>query len=166
VKGVLGLASVGGRVGENVDHLVELHDRPGPAMGDQQGFCIRVGTRSVDEVNTKTLDLGDVLGKTVVVGLPRSPVVPVQPVVGEFPGVGERDALVPVERLAVARRFGIGPTGAGEPFAQIGQICIRCVYLEFINLGHGCSVVGSVEGGWGLVGERGHGVPMAFYPAR
>jgi hypothetical protein len=36
VKGVLGIAAVSRRVRERTDHLLELHDRAGPAVGQQQ----------------------------------------------------------------------------------------------------------------------------------
>ena len=101
------------------DHLVELDHGARPAMGDDKRYGFGVRTRPVDEVNAEPIDLGDVLRKTVEVRLARPPVVPALPVVGEFAGIGQGYALVPVELFAWRSGFGIRPTGAGETFRQI-----------------------------------------------
>jgi hypothetical protein len=57
VERVLGIAAVGDRVGQRPDHLLELDDRAGPAVGDEQRRRRRDGRLHVDEMDVETVDL-------------------------------------------------------------------------------------------------------------
>jgi hypothetical protein len=61
VEGVLGAAAVGRRVGERLDHLQELDDRAGPAVGHEQRDGVVVGRADVRELDVQPVDLGDEL---------------------------------------------------------------------------------------------------------
>ena len=83
-------------LGERLDHLAELDNRPGPAVGDHQRQRIGVGAALMNEVNVQSVDLGDELIEPVQRSLSTSPVVAVRPVICQFTGVSQRDALIPV----------------------------------------------------------------------
>lgn len=61
----------------------------------------------MDEVDVQSVDFGDELVETVERGLTRPPVVIVGPVVGQLPGVLQRNALA-----SVVHAFGLWPSGA------------------------------------------------------
>ncbi|GAB3834321.1 hypothetical protein GCM10027610_029750 [Dactylosporangium cerinum] len=76
---------------QRLDHVLELQERAGPAVGEDQ--CERVGLRGadVDEVDVLAVDLGGVVRQLVEPGLVRAPVVAGAPVSGQFlePGEGK-----------------------------------------------------------------------------
>ncbi len=107
MEGVLGATAVSRRIGQRLDHLVKLHDRARPAVGDHQREGVVVRRPLMDEMNVQPVDLGDELVKAVERGLARPPVVVVGPVAGQVAGVPQRNALAPV-----VHAFGFWPTGA------------------------------------------------------
>jgi hypothetical protein len=114
VESILGASTVGSRIGQRLDHLMELHDRTWPAVGDDQREGTRMRRSLVDEMDIQSVDLGGELVEAVERGLPRPPVVFVGPVAGQFAGVLQGNALAPV-----VHAFGLWPTGARQPRSQI-----------------------------------------------
>src|SRR5690606_34093897 len=96
-------------LGQRADHLGELHHRTRPAVGDEDRERIGRAAPLVDEMNVQTADFGDVVVELVECRLAGAPVVVVGPVLGQFTGVGQRNALTPV-----VDALGLRPTGAGQ----------------------------------------------------
>src|SRR5205085_2995731 len=71
----------------------------------------------VDAVVPAAVEGGAELRERVELGLAAAPVVAAAPVLAQVARVVERDALGPA-----ADRRGLGPAGAGEPVAQVGQV--------------------------------------------
>ena len=82
MEGVFGAS--GRRIGQRLNHLVELHDRTRPAMRDHQREGVLVRRALVDEMNVQSVDFGDELVEAIERGLTRPPVVFVGPVVGQL----------------------------------------------------------------------------------
>ena len=96
-------------LGQRFDDLGELHNRPRPAVGDDQRQRIGVRAALVDEMDIKPVDLGDELIEAVQAGLASPPVIPVGPVAGEFPDVVQRNSLRPV-----LDAFALRPAGPAQ----------------------------------------------------
>jgi hypothetical protein len=58
VEGVGRVAAVGPRIGERVDDVQELHDRAGPAVGQEQRQGVGFGGADVQEVEVGPVDGG------------------------------------------------------------------------------------------------------------
>jgi hypothetical protein len=84
VEGVARVAAVGPGVGEGADQLQELHDRPRPAVEQQQRGGVRFGGADMEEVHGGPVDGGPELGMLVELGLVLAPVVAPPPVVGQL----------------------------------------------------------------------------------
>ena len=133
MEGVGGVAAVGGGVRQRLDDLVELHNRSGPAVGDQQRPSLGRRAWVVNEVDAQALDGGLELGKAVHQRLTGRPVVVLRPVTAKLLSVGQRDALAPV-----VGRFGFRPSGGGQAALQVLQVCGRHVDGEGFDCAHGC----------------------------
>jgi hypothetical protein len=102
------------RGGQRFDHLVELDDRPRPAVRDQQRKGVVGGRPLVDEMDVEPVDFGGELVKPVQRGFACAPVVFACPVVGQLAGVTQRDALRPV-----VDALGLRPSRAAQPVLQV-----------------------------------------------
>ena len=112
VEGVRGVAAVRGRVGERLDHLVELDDRARPAVGDQQRQRVGWGERTWMKCSpaSSSPSTGVVnWSKRLSCGLAGPPVVAVGPVLADVLDVGQRRALRPV-----VDQFALGPAGVAQ----------------------------------------------------
>jgi hypothetical protein len=132
VEGVGGVAAVGARVGERADDLQELHDRAGPAVGEDQGQRVRLRRADVHEVDGVPGELGGELREGVEPGLLLAPVVGGGPVGGQVAQVADGDAVAPAD----AGRL-VGPAGARQPVAQVVQVGRGNVELEGPDRGVG-----------------------------
>ncbi len=135
VEGVGRVAAVGPGVGERADHLGELGEGAGPAVGQDQRQGVRLGRPDVQEVHVRAVDLGGELRELVQPGLVRPPVVTVAPVRGQ--ALDDLDGH-PV-RPGLARGVG-GPAGAREALAQVVQVTLGDLDAEGADLlvrGHG-----------------------------
>ncbi|ABG96519.1 hypothetical protein RHA1_ro04734 [Rhodococcus jostii RHA1] len=83
-------------VGERADHVEELDERTRPAMGEDEGQCVRFGGAHVEEVDVLPVDLGHELRDGVERFLLRPQVELVAPVRDEFDQVGRGHAGRPV----------------------------------------------------------------------
>ena len=86
----------------------------------------------MDEMDVETVDFGGVVVEAVQRFFACAPVVVVGPVVGQFAGVGQRDALGPV-----VDAFGVGPAGAGQPGPQVVEIGVGYRDAKRSDLAHG-----------------------------
>ena len=85
VEGVFGASRR--RIGQRLNHLVELHNRARPAMGDHEREGVFVRGPLVDEMNVQPVDFGGELVKPIERGLTRAPVVVVGPIGGQLAGI-------------------------------------------------------------------------------
>ena len=116
VERVGGVATVLGRIGERLDHLVELDDRARPAVRDDQWFGLSVGRALMDEVDVEPVDGRDVLVESVQPGLAGPPVVAVAPVPAHVSDPIQRGALVPV-----VDRLPLRPAGFRQPSSEVAE---------------------------------------------
>src|SRR6185369_16397745 len=79
----------------------------------------------MDEVNIEPVDAGDEVGIGVDPRFDLSPVVLVQPVIGELADRIEADAL-----RVIVDGFALGPSGRGDPALQVGELVIGRVKIE------------------------------------
>src|SRR4029453_17993467 len=130
VEGVGRVAAVGGGVGERADDVQELHDRAGPAVGEEQRQGVGFGGADVEEVDVLPVDGGDELGEPVEPGLLLAPVVAVGPVGGQRFQVAARPPAGPADPGQL-----VGPAGAVQPLAQVVQVGLGDVDPERPDLG-------------------------------
>ena len=128
MKGVLRASAMRGRVGQRLDDLLELDDRSGPAVRDDQREGVGVRGPLVNEVDVEPFDLRGELVEPIQRGFACPPVIPLGPVGGEFAGVAQRHALAPV-----VDAFWFGPACCGQPSTQVGQDVVGDGY------GNGCT---------------------------
>ena len=103
-----------GRVGQRLDHFLELDDRARPAMGDDQRHRFRMRGADVQEVNAETVDLRRELAKAIEQRLAAAPIIVLRPIAADVPDPAERDALAPV-----VDEFGLGPARSPQPQSQV-----------------------------------------------
>jgi hypothetical protein len=99
--------------GQGADHVEELEDRTGPAVGEDQRQRVGVGRPDVQEVDVLAVDLGGVLRIAVERGLLSAPVELLAPVGGQLADPLQRDAEVPAD----AGQF-VGPADAVQAVVQ------------------------------------------------
>ena len=121
-----------GETTERADELHELHDRAGPAVGDDQRQRARLGRPDVHKVHVLAVDDGGELGELVQPGLVGAPVVIGAPVGGQVFEVVQRYPGFP----AGAGQL-VGPARAGEPVGQVVQVGLGHVDPERPDLGVG-----------------------------
>jgi hypothetical protein len=109
-----GVATVQLGFGERLDHLLELDDRAGPAVGQQEWDGGWIGRTLMDEMDVDAVDLGDELIEPVECRLADPPVVVVGPVRADLLHVRERNALGPV-----VDQLRIGPARVPQTRTQI-----------------------------------------------
>jgi hypothetical protein len=117
------------RIAQRADHLEELDDARGPAMGEDQREGVGLFGLDVEEVDGLTVDLGEKLRVGVEPRLPGAPVEPVQPLLGQFLDEGDRLAAAPIGGR------GMRPARHGQAFLQIGDLIVGHLNLERGN-GH------------------------------
>ena len=132
-EGVLGVAAVGGGIGQRAEDLDDLVEGAGPAMGEDQREGVGSVALLVDVVDGVVLDavgrdLGCELGDAVEVGLLDAPIVLGAPVVAEFLHVGEVRAVLP----ARVGHFG-GPAGLRESALEVADLGVGDVNLEWFG---------------------------------
>jgi hypothetical protein len=69
---------------QRLDHVEELQERTGPAVGEDQRERVRFRRPDVDEVDVLAVDLGGEVRKLVELGLVLAPVVTGAPLLGQF----------------------------------------------------------------------------------
>jgi hypothetical protein len=107
---------------QRLDHVEELQERAGPAVGEDQRERVRFRGPDVDEVDGLAVDLGGEVRKLVELRLVRAPVVAGAPVLGKLLQPRQRKAVVPPGAGDL-----VGLTGAGEPVGQVVQVGLRDV---------------------------------------
>jgi hypothetical protein len=114
-----GIEAVRPGIAERTDHVEVLGDRTRPAVAEYQRQ--RLGFRGADmqEVHGGAVDRGQILRVRIELRLPGAPVVPITPVLDQFPDPGDGDA-VPVGATA---RLG-GPPDPDQSVAQLGKITV------------------------------------------
>ena len=128
VKRVGGVAAVRGRIGQRLDHLVELDDRTRPAMGDDQRHRFRVRRADVQEMNVEPVDLGGELRKAIEPRLAPAPVVLLGPVAADVLDPLQRRALAPV-----VDQFGFGPARVAQPRLQVVEHVVADGNAEWLH---------------------------------
>ena len=109
---------------ERADDVGELHERPGPAVGQQQRGGVGLWRADVQEVNILAVDFRNELREGVQLRLGGPPVVIFAPVANQLPQVLHRDSAFPAG--AKPGR----PAGIFEPSPQVVECVLRDVYLE------------------------------------
>ena len=102
--GVLGLPTMGHRIGERADDIHELDDRSRPAVRHDQRTGVRLRRADMHEMDIHSVNLGQVMGILVERILAAFPVIAGPPVIDDGLDVIKRNALRPV-----IDRFRIGP---------------------------------------------------------
>jgi hypothetical protein len=125
MEGVLGRSAVRRRVGQRLDHLQQLDDRPGPAVGHDQRQGILVGGADVDEVDIDPVDPGHELRQGVQLGLGPAPVVVGPPVANELLHLRQLGALRPVGDGLL-----VGPARRSQAPAEVGQLLLGDADVE------------------------------------
>jgi hypothetical protein len=160
--------AVGRGIGERLDDLQLLDDRPGPPVRDDQRQRVLVLGTHVDEVDVQPVDLGHELRKVVQSRLALAPVVAAFPVPREFLHHRQPHAL-----RVVGDRLLLGPPRRRDPPAEFGDRLIRETDTEgadFSFAGHRtCSLPGWLawrRKGWaGRLGPGGAGIGLPPRPA-
>jgi hypothetical protein len=116
---------------QGADHVEELQDRTGPAVGEDQWQRVGVGRPDVQEVHVLAVDLGDVLRVLVDRGLLSAPVELPAPVAGQLTDPSQRDTEIPADAGQL-----IGPADAVQPVVQVGQVGLRDLDAEGRDRGH------------------------------
>ena len=139
MEGVGGIATVGAGIGERPDHVEELDHRARPAVREHERESIGLGGPHVDGVDAVPVDRHPHLREGVD-PIGEAEVVAVGPPGAQVAHVGERHALRPV-----VDRLGVGPAGAGQSGAQVGDLLVADGDLERLDdrRGHGPAVSGS-----------------------
>jgi hypothetical protein len=114
VEGVGGVAAERRRVRERADHLLEVPERPRPAVGEHQRHRGRTAAALVHEVDRHVVEHGAEVRVGVHPRFLGPPVVPVAPVRDELLQVGAVGAVSPVGVTDV-----VGPADVREPTLQI-----------------------------------------------
>jgi hypothetical protein len=113
---------------QRFDHVQELEERTGPAVGEDQRDGVRPGRADMQEVDVLAVDLGGEVREFVELGLVLAPVVGGSPVLGEFLEASQRKAVVPagVGNL-------VGPAGASKTIVQVVEVGLRDVDAEGLD---------------------------------
>jgi hypothetical protein len=154
VEGVARVAAVGAWVGQRADDAQELHDRAGPAMGEDQRQGLWLRGADVEEVDRLAVDGGGELRVLVQPRLVLAPVVAVTPVGGQLLEIVERHPAAPADPGQL-----VGPAGTGQPVAQVVEVGLGDVDPERpdpgvgrVAAGHGssspCALRSAVSGQW------------------
>ena len=128
-EGVGGIAAEAAGIGQARDQLVELPDRAGPAVREQQRVRIRADAGLVDEVQVDARERDLELLERVELRLLGAPVEAVAPVLDERAQIVQVRAVGPLGAGNLVR-----PAGAREPAAQVVQNLVGDVESE--RLGH------------------------------
>jgi hypothetical protein len=128
VEGILGLATVRGRIRQRTDRVEQLHDRAGPSVGHDQRQCIRVRRPHVDEVDVDAVDLRGELRMRVQPPLEATEVVPGRPVASEFLHRGQLDTL-----RSIGDQLLGGPARRRDAPAQVVDLVLADLELEGPN---------------------------------
>src|SRR5262249_35043957 len=110
------VAAMSDRIDQRLDHLVELHHRAWPAMGDDQRHRPLMRRADMDEVNAKPVDLGRELRKAIERGLAFAPMVLLGPITADLLDPREWRALAPV-----VDRFGLRPARVEQSRLEIDE---------------------------------------------
>ena len=119
------VAAERGRVGQRLEHLVELDDRSRPPVRQDQRQRVVVGRTHMHEVDVEPVDLGHVLVEAVQLRFARPPVVAVGPVRRDLADVPERDALRPV-----VDDLGVSPSSVAKTGAEVLEVAVGDVDRE------------------------------------
>src|SRR6476619_2159270 len=119
---------MGFRVGQGLEHVDELDDRPRPPVRHDQRKRIRSRRPHMQEVDVLTVDRGLELSVPVETSLPCPPVVSVEPAIEEAPNVWPRHSVV-----RAGTRLVCGPARPLEPESQVLQVVLRDLYPERCN---------------------------------
>jgi len=71
-------------IGQWIDNLELLDDRPGPSMGDDERQCVFMFRTNVNEMNVDPVDLGDEVRQGFQLRLALAPIVLCRPIPREF----------------------------------------------------------------------------------
>jgi hypothetical protein len=120
VKRILRFSAVSRRVRQRADDLVELQDRAGPSVGDDERESVGVRRFLVDEVEPRLAQQRRQSCPVVIEGvegrLPSAPVETRAPVVEQIGEHGSRKAVVPAGVVDL-----VGKSRALEPALQIAK---------------------------------------------
>ena len=128
VDGVAGVAAVRCGVGQRLDNLVKLHDRPRPAVAEKERPRVRLRRLDVVVVDLLVVDCRRVLVEAVHPAFVPLEVVPGPPVLTDLL---EPLPLGPV--LPAGVRQLVGPPGALQALTEVRGRPLREVYLEGLD---------------------------------
>src|SRR5262249_37549886 len=110
VKGVRRVAAVSLRIREWAYDVQKLHDRPRPAVRDDQWQRVWLVRAHMQEVHDRAVDLCRELRERVELSFVLAPVVRGVPVLGELFEVAHWNAVAPANPRQL-----IGPPGPSQP---------------------------------------------------
>ena len=125
-------AAVRRGIGQSIDDLQLLDDRPGPTVIDDERQRVLVLRTDVDEVDVQPVDLGDELREGVQLRLDGAPVVVRHPVARELLDHGERHTLG-----GIGDGLLLGPLRGRDASTEVLQGLIRNVDVEGADLDAG-----------------------------
>ena len=131
--------AVSAGVAERPDGVQEFHERPRPAVEQEQRRGVRLRRLHVQEVDPLAVDLGYVLRIGVQPRFGRPPVEAVTPVLGELTQVVDGHAALPPGPGQAGR-----PPGPAQAVGKVVQVRLRDVDPEFFDLG--CGRAGHCQG--------------------
>ena len=147
MEGVGRIAAVLGWIDQRLDHLVELDDRPRPAMCDDQRHGAGMRRAHVHEMDVEPVDFGDELREAIEQRFAASPIVRLGPIAADLLDPFARRALAPV-----ADQLGLRPARPAQPRLQVVEHVVANSDTERGDAGaHGLSP----RLGWRMPGAGG-----------
>jgi len=138
-------------IGERIDNLQLLDNRPGPSVRDDERQRIFMFRTNVNEMNVQPIDLGDEIRQGVQFRLALAPIVFCPPVARECLNRRELHALRRIRDC-----FPFRPLGCVDAPPQFGKLRFRKIRLKRANRILVCLFAGSL-----CSSAFGHGVPLS-----
>src|SRR6478672_7022625 len=149
MEGILGTATVRGRVRQRADGVDHLDHGAGPAVGHDQRQRVLVLGPDVDEVDVHAVDFGDELRQRVQPRLDAPEVVVRRPVARQLLNRRQLHALRPILNELLGR-----PTRRRDASTEVVQDLVRNLNLEGVDVDAGLDGATheaiSLRVGWGF----------------
>ena len=117
-------------MGKRLDQREKFNNRTGPAVNQQQGYCVGAGRALMDKMNLLSINFRGELVKAVDLSFLRAPVVAVLPIIRQLSDLFNVGAVFPCR----ARKL-IGPFGFRQTAPKINENLVRNVHFERADCG-------------------------------
>lgn len=131
VEGVLRIAAMCSRIGQGHDDVLEVPERPGPSVVENDGNGVGALAAHMNEMDRHAVDLCTELREAVDPRFLRAPVETVLPIGHQLAQVGAVDSVGPVLVVKFGR-----PARVGQARAKRVYLALRNVDPEWLNLHH------------------------------